>query len=161
LSGKVTWLEDSSRNRARWVKNAGPGAVAFADAASPVTTATFSQPGDYVLALESSGSKGPRPRLAFMSSRRHCRPSQRGYTRKYSIDSKLWNDRAKALIVNWIPHCVAMCERTDIPVMRGDGGIDNFIEAGKANRGEPHAGHKGFVFRTHGFTRQLSRCVSP
>jgi DUF1680 family protein len=30
--------------------------------------------------------------------------------------------------------------------MRGDGGIDNFIEAGKANRGEPHGSHKGFVF---------------
>ena len=147
LSGKVTWLEDSSRNRARWVKNAGPGAVAFADAASPVTTATFSQPGDYVLALESSGSKGPSPAIGV-----HVEPAPPAdrlnvvYTRKYSIDSKLWNDRAKALIVNWIPHCVAMCERTDIPVMRGDGGIDNFIEAGKANRGEPHAGHKGFVF---------------
>src|ERR1035441_9531413 len=48
LSGKVTWLEGSSKNRARWVKTAGPGAVAFADAASPVTTATFSQPGDYL-----------------------------------------------------------------------------------------------------------------
>jgi hypothetical protein len=39
-----------------------------------------------------------------------------------------------------------MCERTDIPAMRGDGGIDNFIEAGKANRGEPHGKHKGYVF---------------
>ena len=39
-----------------------------------------------------------------------------------------------------------MCERTDIPARRGDGGIDNFIEAGKANRGQPHAAHKGYVF---------------
>jgi hypothetical protein len=39
-----------------------------------------------------------------------------------------------------------MCERTDIPKMRGDGGIDNFIEAGKANRGESHGTHKGYVF---------------
>ena len=30
--------------------------------------------------------------------------------------------------------------------MRGDGGIDNFVEAGKANRGEPHGKHKGYVF---------------
>ena len=147
LSGKVTWLEDSNKNRARWVKNAGPGAVVFADAASPATTATFSQPGDYVLALESSGSKGSAPAIGV-----HVEPAPPAdrlnvvYTRKYSIDSKLWNDRAKALIVSWIPHCVAMCERTDIAVMRGDGGIDNFIEAGKANRGEPHAGHKGYVF---------------
>ncbi|MGA9671094.1 MAG: beta-L-arabinofuranosidase domain-containing protein [Terracidiphilus sp.] len=147
LSGKVTWLEDSSRNRARWVKTMGPGAVLFADAASPVTTATFSHPGDYVLALESSGSKGPAPAIGV-----HVEPAPPPdrlnvvYTRKYSVDSKLWKDRTKALIVSWIPHCVAMCERTDIAVMRGDGGIDNFIEAGKANRGEPHAGHKGYVF---------------
>jgi DUF1680 family protein len=147
LSGKVTWLEDSDKNRARWVKTAGPGAVAFADTASPVTTATFSEPGDYVLALEASGSKGPAYSVGV-----HVEPAPPAdrlnvvYTRKYSIDSKLWKDRTKALIVSWIPHCIAMCERTDIPVMRGDGGIDNFIEAGKANRGEPHAGHKGYVF---------------
>jgi uncharacterized protein len=147
LSGKVTWLEDSSKNRARWVKTAGPGAVAFADSASPVTTATFSQPGDYLLALETSGSKGRSRAIGV-----HVEPAPPAdrlnvvYTRKYSIDGQLWKARAKALIVDWIPYCAAMCERTDIPAMRGDGGIDNFIEAAKALRGEPHAGHKGFVF---------------
>jgi DUF1680 family protein len=147
LSGKVTWLEDSSKNRTRWVKTVGPGAVAFADSASPVTTASFSEAGDYVLALEASGSKGPARAISV-----HVEPAPPAdrlnvvYTRKYSIDGQLWRERAKALIVNWIPHCVTMCERTDIPVMRGDGGIDNFIEAAKANRGEPHAGHKGYVF---------------
>ena len=147
LSGKVTWLEDAGKNRARWVKSAGPGAVTFADTASPVTTASFSQPGDYVLALEASGSNGPAHAIGV-----HVEPAPPAdrlnvvYTRKYSINSKLWNERAKVLIVSWIPHCVAMCERTDIAVMRGDGGIDNFIEAGKANRDQPHGGHKGFVF---------------
>jgi DUF1680 family protein len=147
LSGKVRWLEDRQRNKARWVKFAGPGTVEFADSASPVTTATFSQPGDYVLTLEASGSNDTSH-----SIRVHSEPAPPAdrldvvYTRRYSIDGQLWKARAKALIVNWIPHCVAMCERTDIPAMRGDGGIDNFIEAGKANRGEPHAGHKGYVF---------------
>jgi uncharacterized protein len=147
LSGKVTWLEDSSGNRSRWIKTAGPGAVAFAESSSPVTTATFSAPGDYILALEASQSKGPAHTIAV-----HVEPAPPAdrlnvvYTRKYSIDSHFWNERAKALIVNWIPHCIAMCERTDIPPMRGDGGIDNFIEAGKANRGEPHGKHKGYVF---------------
>ena len=113
----------------------------------PVTTAKFSAPGDYVLTLAASGSE----------DRSHCiavhveaePPKDRldvVYTRKYSIDSPFWNQRAKTLIVNWIPHCIRMCERTDIPAMRGDGGIDNFIEAGKANRGEPHGKHKGYVF---------------
>ena len=147
LAGKVVWLEDSPRNSMRWRQASGPGAVTFEQAAAPVTTAKFSAAGDYVLTLEASGSNDrthsvsvhvaappPKDRLDVV------------YTRRYSIDSLFWNQRAKVLMVNWIPHCIHMCERTDIPAMRGDGGIDNFIEAGKANRGEPHARHKGYVF---------------
>ncbi len=147
LAGKVIWLEDSPANVARWLKTSGPGSVSFDNVASPVTTATFSAPGDYVLTLAASGSKDrsqsfsvhvvqppPKDRLEVV------------YTRKYSIDGEFWKQRAKVLIVDWIPHCIRMCERTDIPAGRGDGGIDNFIEAGKANRGEPHAAHKGYVF---------------
>jgi uncharacterized protein len=147
LSGKVTWLQDSPGNVIRWQKASGPGSVAFANATALITTATFSAAGDYVLTLAASGSDDrshsfdvhvepapPKDRLDVV------------YTRKYSIDSPFWNERAKVLIVDWIPYCVHMCERTDIAPMRGDGGIDNFIEAGKANRGEPHGKHKGFVF---------------
>ena len=147
LSGKVTWLEDSNRNKARWMKTSGPGSVMFAAADDPVTTARFSAPGDYVLALQATGSKDAPPAINV-----HVEPAPPAerlnvvYTRRYSIDSSLWNQRAKALIVNWIPHCIAQCERTDIPPMRGDGGIDNFIEAGKALRGLPHGPHKGYVF---------------
>ena len=147
LAGKVTWLEDSRENVARWSKTSGPGVVTFQNATSAITTARFSAPGEYVLTLAASGSddrshsvhvhveeQPPKDRLDVV------------YTRPYSIDNRFWNERAKTLIVNWIPHCVRMCERTDIAPMRGDGGIDNFIEAGKANRGEPHGGHKGYVF---------------
>jgi hypothetical protein len=147
LSGNVTWLKDSRQNRAQWVKTAGPGAVAFAALNSPVTTATFSLPGDYVLTLEASESIKPPHSINV-----HVEPAPPAdrldvvYTRRYSIDGQLWKQRAKALIVDWIPHCIAMCERTDIAPMRGDGGIDNFIEAGKANRGEAHGKHKGYVF---------------
>jgi uncharacterized protein len=147
LSGKATWLEDSPLNRVRWMKTAGSGTVAFSSADSPVTTATFSRPGDYILSLQASGSKGEPPAIKV-----HVEPAPPAdrldvvYTRRYSIDGELWKQRAKALIVNWVPHCIAMCERTDIAPMRGDGGIDNFIEAGKANRGEAHGKHKGYVF---------------
>ncbi|MFZ1941443.1 MAG: beta-L-arabinofuranosidase domain-containing protein [Terracidiphilus sp.] len=147
LSGKVTWLDDTPRNSAKWVKASGPGVVTFAAADSPVTTASFSAPGEYVLSLDASGNTG-----APHSINVHVQPSPPAerldvvYTRKYSIDSPLWNQRAKALIGDWIPHCIRMCDRTDIAPMRGDGGLDNFIEAGKANRGEPHGTHKGFVF---------------
>ena len=147
LAGKVTWLQQSDSNVARWVKVSGPGTVTFRDAASAVTTAKFSVPGDYVLKLTASGStEGSRPVNVHVVANPPQDRLDVVYTRKYSIDNGFWNERAKALIVSWIPHCINMCERTDIPANRGDGGIDNFIEAGKANRGEPHAPHKGFVF---------------
>ena len=147
LAGKVTWLEDSAKNSARWLKTSGPGNVRFEDASSLVTRARFSTPGDYVVTLAATGTDDRSHSLAVHVEQEP--PKDRldvVYTRKYSIDSQFWNQRAKALIVNWIPHCIHMCERTDIPPMHGDGGIDNFIEAGKANRGEPHGKHKGYVF---------------
>jgi len=147
LNGSVIWLQDSASNSARWMKASGPGSVSFGNAFSPVTTATFSTPGEYVLTLTASGSSDRSHSIAVNVV--EPPPKDRldvVYTRRYTIDSPFWNQRARTLIVNWIPHCIAMCERTDIPPMRGDGGIDNFIEAGKANRGEPHGKHKGYVF---------------
>jgi len=147
LAGKVVWLEDSQKNSARWLQTKGPGAVTFAEATAPVTTARFSAAGDYVLTLTASGS---HDRTHSISVHVEAAPPKDRldvvYTRQYSIDSPFWSQRAKTLVVNWIPHCIRMCERTDIAPMRGDGGIDNFIEAGKANRGEPHGKHKGYVF---------------
>jgi DUF1680 family protein len=147
LAGKVTWLEDSPKNSALWLKTSGPGNVAFENAAAAVTTATFSAPGDYVLTLAASGCDDRTHSIAVHAQ--DGPPKDRldvVYTRRYAIDSPFWNERAKVLIVNWIPFCVQMCERTDIAPMRGDGGIDNFIEAAKALRGEPHGKHKGYVF---------------
>jgi len=147
LSGKITWPQDSPKNSARWLKASGPGSVSFEDPAAPITKARFSAPGDYTLTLAASGTEDRTHTIAV-----HVEappPKDRldvVYTRSYAIDSAFWSQRAKTLIVDWIPHCVAMCERTDIPAMRGDGGIDNFIEAAKANRGEPHGKHKGYVF---------------
>ena len=147
LAGNVTWLQDSEKNSARWLKTSGPGIVEFDDATAPVTKAKFSKTGDYVLTLAASGTNDRTHSIAVHVQQEP--PKERldvVYTRRYSIDSPFWNARAKSLIVNWIPHCIRMCERTDIPAMRGDGGIDNFVEAGKANRGEPHGRHKGYVF---------------
>ena len=45
----------------------------------------------------------------------------------YTIDSPLWNDRAKALIVNWIPHCINKINDPDLK----EGGINNFENAAK------------------------------
>ncbi len=148
LAGKSTWLVDAPSNTVRWSKVSGPGAVSFARATAPVTTASFSAPGDYVLELLGSGA-GSEPKSTIRVHAEAAPPKERldvVYTRKYSIDSPFWSARSKSLIVDWIPHCIAYCERTDIAAGAGDGGIDNFVEAAKANRGEPHKPHRGYVF---------------
>ncbi|MDC7677417.1 beta-L-arabinofuranosidase domain-containing protein [Asticcacaulis machinosus] len=146
LMGKADWLKTGPQTGSLWRKVSGPGQVTFADALTPDTTATFSENGDYVLEL--AGHDGNLITTSRLRVRVQAAPPKERldvvYTRRYSLDSPLWNARAKSLIVNWIPHCIDYCERTDLPT--GQGGIDNFFEAAKANRGEPHGPHKGLVF---------------
>jgi DUF1680 family protein len=145
LSGKADWLLPAAAQHVRWTKASGPGRVVFADAASADTTATFSMPGEYVLELTAFGDKNISSKLVVQAQK--APPRERlnvVYTTRYAIDNPMWNERTKTLIVDWIPHCVAQCERTDLT--QGEGGLDNFIEAAKALRGEPHARHKGYVF---------------
>ena len=63
-------------------------------------------------------------------------------TKPYQINSRLWNDRAKALIVNWIPHCIAKISDPNVK----EGGINNFLDAANKLAGEPHGRHRGYVF---------------
>jgi DUF1680 family protein len=146
LAGTADWLQRQPGDTVRWSQVSGPGKVVFADAAAPATRAMVTQPGDYVLRLAASGQG--RQAAATLALRAEAPPPAKRldvvYTTPYAIHSPLWNARAKALIVNWIPHCIAYCERTDLT--DGQGGIDNFVAAGRALRGEPHAPHKGYVF---------------
>ena len=146
LSGSV---KDEGKPKpvvATWSKLSGPGEVSFADAHAPVTTATFSKAGDYILKL--TGDDGDlQTSQTLVVKAAEPPPTDRldvVYTKNYSIDSPLWNARAKALITHWIPHCIDQINSTNLT--QGPGGIDNFIEAAKALRGEPHGAHKGFVF---------------
>jgi GH43 family beta-xylosidase len=148
LSGAVKFFKPNASSKILWSKSSGPGEVNFADVQTDVTTATFSKPGDYVLKLTAGEGK-----LASSSTLKvkvvTPPPADRldvVYTKRYQIDNPLWNAKAKALIVTWIPHCIGEINRTNIPANQGDGGIDNFVEAAKALRGEPHAPHKGYVF---------------
>jgi len=150
LGGK-TWLAADIRSvhpttKVAWTKASGPGEVHFNSADTKDGTATFSALGDYKLSF--TAWQGNLQSTGTVDVKVHAAPPAKRldvvYTKRYKIDSKLWNDRAKAMIVSWIPFCIEQCERTDLTT--GEGGLDNFIEAAKALRGEPHARHKGYVF---------------
>ncbi len=144
LSGSFITLAKESVPK--WIKVKGPGKVSFAYQDSLQTTATFSTPGEYEIALVIKEGK-LKSQSSILVKVNNPPPDQRldvVYTQNYSIDNPLWNDRAKALITSWIPWCVSQIERSDLPT--GQGGLDNFIEAAKALRGEPHNKHLGYVF---------------
>ena len=129
-----------------WSKYSGPGTVTFADEHAAITTAKFSAPGTYMLRFTAENGEASSSSTLNVSVEPPP-PAQKldaVYTKNFKIDSPLWNARAKALMVSWIPHCVDQINRTDLT--QGQGGIDNFIEAGKKLRGEPHGNHKGYVF---------------
>ena len=132
--------------RSRWELVSGPGKAVFKDPRSSSTTAKFTQEGEYKLSFTAWAGK-----LKSASSLTvkvvNPPPAERlevVYTTGYKVDNPLWSARVRAIITNWIPHCIDMINRTDLKV--GQGGIDNFIEAGKALRGEPHGRHQGYVF---------------
>jgi DUF1680 family protein len=161
LAGQVKTLRGNVADNVKWSRLSGPGRVTFAEAGSPVTTATFSKVGTYVLGL-SAGHDSRRAHAELTVRVQPPPPAERldvVYTKPYSIDSPLWNARAKALITRWIPHCIDQNNRTDLT--QGQGGIDNFIEAAKALRGEAHAGHKGYVFANAWVHQTLeSMCIA-
>jgi DUF1680 family protein len=135
---------------ASWSKISGPGTVTFADAKAPVTTAMFSTPGEYVVAVVADN--GTTKATSTLTVKVELPPPASELhpvvTRYHTVTSPFWKTRTKALITSWIPHCIAQIERTDLVQgpNSGAGGLDNFIEAAKALRGEPHGFHKGYVF---------------
>ncbi|MBW6501922.1 MAG: glycoside hydrolase family 127 protein [Bacteroidales bacterium] len=151
MTGGRTWLSPAVKSvtpvtRTLWTVKSGPGTVEFSEPGSLSTTAVFSVPGDYVLAL--TASEGNLSSSSELNVAVTEPPGEERldvvYTKKYRIDNPLWDDRAKAIIVNWIPWCIDQINRDTLRL--GPGGLDNFIEAGKALRGEPHGRHKGYVF---------------
>jgi DUF1680 family protein len=147
LSAKVKLLKPNSPSSSlNWSRKSGPGKVIFANAHVAETTATFSAPGDYVLELSARNGKlsGTSTLKVKVVPPPKAERLDVVYTKHYTIDNPLWNARARAIIVNWIPHCIDNINRTNLT--QGQGGIDNFIEAAKALRGEPHGRQKGYVF---------------
>jgi len=130
----------------QWSKESGPAGVRFGDPKSLATTAIFAMPGAYVLRLtaDNGQTRATSTLNVSVETPPPAKQLEAVYTKPFRIDSPLWNARARALMVDWIPHCIDQINRTDLTT--GAGGIDNFVEAGKALRGEPHGAHKGYVF---------------
>jgi DUF1680 family protein len=129
-----------------WSKASGPGEVKFTDARRPITTATFSTPGEYVLRLaaDNGAAKSTSTLQVSVETPPPTQQLEAVYTKNFKINSKFWNARARALMVNWIPHCIDVISSDEVTL--GPGGIDNFVEAGKKLRGEKAGYHKGYVF---------------
>jgi DUF1680 family protein len=140
LSGKLPKSGDEKLPAAKvaWSKVSGPGEVAFGDAGAPVTTATFSKIGAYVLKLTARQSDtlavkviSPPPEMRL----------DRVEIRKYKVDGPFWKNRIKAQIVNWIPHLI---KKLNDPKLT-EGGLNNFISAANKLAGKPHNKEIGHV----------------
>ncbi|MHC4439714.1 MAG: glycoside hydrolase family 127 protein, partial [Planctomycetota bacterium] len=144
LNGEIKTLGEKGTSEIAWSKVSGPGKVAFENAGKPVTTATFSKAGDYVLKL--TAGKGQLSASSTLTVKAVTPPPEKHLdlidTKHYKIDNPLWNSRAKAIIVNWIPHCI---DKISDPNLK-EGGINNFIDAANKLAGKPHERHRGYVF---------------
>ena len=150
IQGGRTWLNgavktlDAKDASVAWSKVSGPGKVDFEDANAADTTAKFSKAGKYVVKL--TAGKGDLSASSAVTVKVDAPPPARHLdlidTGHYKIDSPLWNKRAKALIVNWIPHCIKKISDPDLR----EGGINNFIDAANKLAGKEHGRHRGYVF---------------
>lgn len=135
---------------AMWSKVSGPGTVTFAEPTAATTTAMFSAPGEYVVQVvaDNGTTKAASSLVVKVELPPPAEQLHPVVTRTHTVTSPFWKSRTKALITTWIPHCIAQIERTDLVQgpNSGSGGLDNFIEAAKALKGEPHGMHKGYVF---------------
>ncbi|MCF7975785.1 MAG: glycoside hydrolase family 127 protein [Phycisphaerae bacterium] len=146
LSAKIKTLEgqDGESTPIQWSKASGPGWVTFEDPASAVTTATFSAVGDYVLQL--TAGKDDLTDTAYVNVQVVDTPPTEQLTlidtKAYTLNSPLWDKRARAIIVNWMPHVI---NKINDPNLR-EGGINNFIDAANKLQGKPAGRHRGYVF---------------
>lgn len=127
-----------------WVKAGGAGEVVFEDASALGTTAKFSVEGEYGVRLVANDGEFEavdevRVRVVGMPE---GEPLEVVSTAGYSVSSSFWRGRLKPLVVNWIPHCIRKIEDVDTR----EGGIQNFVEAGRKLAGGRDARHVGPVF---------------
>ena len=163
LAGKMRSVgaEGGVAARSTWGKDSGPGDVVFADASAPVTTAICRDAGR--LCAEADGDAGRHELGGHVEgecgANRRRRTGSTWSTRRITeINNPFWNSRVKALMVNWILHCIDEINSTNIPQNEGAGGLTNFIEAAKALKRPAARAAEGLCVRERvGFTRRWRR----
>ncbi len=143
VTGLKTFLSGSVRNgdgRLQWTKESGPGDVVFDDPSQIETQAEFSVPGEYVLKLTAGGAAEGSDTLKVLAVEpAPAVPLEPVFTTPYKLDSPLWSARAKALITEWIPHCIRKLSEPGL----AEGGVENFVQAANKLAGRPAAPHAG------------------
>ena len=106
-----------------------------------MTIARFPQLGEYVLHLAADDGQSAAKSTVRVTVEEPPpdKPFLEVPTSPYQVNNPLWNGRLKALLVNWLPHC---CTELSDPKLK-EGGIRNFIEAGKKLAGQPAGRHVG------------------
>lgn len=152
--GKGNW--DIVRS---WMKEEGPGDPKVLEFSDKGVKVSFSQTGDYLFAFKaddnlSSTTTKLTVHVVEPFAEKHLDPV---YTLKYTLNSPLWDSRAKALIVNWIPYCADQCDKLDLK----EGGINNFIQAANKIAGKEFTRHIGYPFSNAWVLNALeSMCVA-
>jgi uncharacterized protein len=140
----VTTGQPGSRPALQWTKLSGPGDVIFVNNHSASTAATFSAPGSYAVVLAATAGEltvndhlqidvvapAPLARLGAVD------------TAPWSVTTSFWRERLRNVVVNWIPRCVAECEKPGLK----EGGINNLLAAAEKLAGRPAPAHIGYPF---------------
>ncbi len=124
-----------------WSMLSGLGTAMFSNANALTTTASFSDPGPFILQLVAFDGQYPATNtlnvtVASPLPATHPLPV---YVAPYAINSRLWTYRLNKTLTNWIPHLYAKLNDTNL----AEGGIGNFIQAGNKLAGRSYSAHVG------------------
>jgi uncharacterized protein len=146
VAGGKTYLNGSAKTlrtpaTLQWKKVSGDAEVKFDDPSKPQTAATVSGSGLQTIGLTATAGDLSKTELLHVTA---VDPPPGEHLvnvemKPYAINSVFWNERLKNLVIHWIPHCVEMLSRTDLP----EGSIDNFVQAGNKLAGKPYTPRHG------------------
>lgn len=147
-----------SKVSVRWSKVKGAGKVTFGNETELKTTASFSETGLYTLKLTASDSKlaGESTLNVKVVERPPTTPLlPEVYTGPYTVTGKLWKDRLRVLVANWVPFVYNKLATPDLP----EGSISSIEECAKKLAGKEFRVPPGPIF-ANTFVWNTMECMS-